>query len=176
MKARRHWPKEVLFGWLALGLTTLTLPFSSLQARAICATEGPESVLACSSRAYAARDLGAWEELLAPDFTSVDLTVPEETINRAQELEITKNIFKARGLERLALEWGSTYRVVAHEQSRTWEIHDVPCTLTLVGTLPNAATGKFVFSGLASFWVREVLDPEQHYVIYRMETHTLKVE
>lgn len=171
-----HWSRRSLTVLPAAALIILMLPLANCWAGARCATDGPESVLACCSRAYSARSVEAWGELLAPDFTSVDLAVPEEEINREEELAITANLFKDPALERVALEWGDTYRIVAHEESRSWELHEIPCTLTLVGKLPTGQSGKFVFTGTASLWVREVTEPERHYLIYRMQTQTTKAK
>ncbi|MFC1573359.1 hypothetical protein ACFL6M_07155, partial [Candidatus Eisenbacteria bacterium] len=83
-----------LRGWTRAALSVLAVFLFSGPAAAFCADDGPESVIACCSKAYADRDTTAWADLLAPDFVSVDKAHPEEPLDRPTELQITKKMFK----------------------------------------------------------------------------------
>jgi hypothetical protein len=133
---------------------------------AFCATAEPASVLTCLARAYADRDLEALRALITDDFQFV-VGDKGNSWGPDQELRIHEKMFAAPGLERLTLMIAEDYRVTPGDEPATWVISGVSATLAL-DVVQNGEPRHYesAVSG-QEFRVRQVLEPEAHFVVYR---------
>lgn len=128
--------------------------------------EKPESVLRSLSRAYAARDIAAYEQLLAPDFRfqwqKPDHT-PGASWSREDDLKGTRNLFQSAETESITwtlLDSG----VTTPEGPGLWRISGFR---NILEVRRKGSSEPLVVrnEGTMSFLVRLVPRPTPHYVI-----------
>jgi hypothetical protein len=133
---------------------------------AFCATGEPTSILSCLAQAYADRDLEAVRTLLSDDFQFIAGN-EHNTWGLDQELRMHEKMFAAPGLEQLTLAIADGYSVNPGNEPATWVISSMSATLAL-DVVQNGEPKHYesTVSG-QEFRVRQVLEPEAHFVIYR---------
>jgi hypothetical protein len=135
-----------------------------------CAGDGPQSVLACYSAAYAARDSAAIAALYAPDYASTDLRAPGAAdFDYQTSVTIAAHMFHAKDIAGMTLTFGAPGAIEPGAKTMTWVLRDVPCTLRLDGTSIAGRPGPWVVEEVVSLWVRRMAAPAPHFVIYREE-------
>jgi hypothetical protein len=132
---------------------------------AYCAVDGPESVLRCIAQAYAARDIDAFQRLLANDF--VYASGDESNSWGADvELKVHRQMFAAPEIRTLTLTIADGYRVTPGDEPQTWVIGGVAATFVMDATR-NGEPIRYDMTSTQGFRVRCMLEPLTHYVIYR---------
>jgi len=132
---------------------------------AYCAVDGPESVLRCMTQAYAARDIDAFQRLLANDFIYVSGD-ESNSWGADVELKVHRQMFAAPQIRTLALAIADGYRVTPGDEPQTWVIGGIAATFVMDATR-NGEPIRYDMTSTQEFRVRCVPEPQVHYVIYR---------
>lgn len=155
---------------LLLGLCSLPTARATDAAGRLCAGDVPESVLQCYSTAYAERDSSMYAALLAPDFVlALSTHAGGDDCDYACTMEITCRMFRAPNVQSIALTFGEPASIEAGQEAGTWVIRDCPSLIRLEGTSAEGRPGPFAARQLVSLWVRQVEQPQPHFVIFREE-------
>lgn len=165
MTPRRFFPVRLALPLLAL---LLHYPAASRADSALCATGKPESVLNCLSAAYNARDIDAFDHLLAADFTfrmeRQGKTDPGGSWTREQDLKGTANLFADKGVQSIR------HTITGHKPpkatgSDTWEISGIVTDFRVIQAAhPDQPLD--VHATDTTLRVRRVATPEPHFEIY----------
>jgi ketosteroid isomerase-like protein len=157
---------RVAFGACAVLSTAVCLVVVvPLTARAACAGDEPEAVLACYTAAYETRDADAIEALLAPDYVWIAVTQPRaKCLGRDETVEATRNMLNDSSMTDMSLTYGDGYRVVQGDDPDTWRIENL---VTKLAVQPGADAEPYEAAACTTLYVRRV---EGGYEIYREVT------
>lgn len=159
---------------ILLGLTALVLlPGVAYSDSSYCSSGKPESVIACLSAAYEARDVAAYSRLLAPDFRFrfIPTRVARKKGNqketgwsRDEDIQGTRALFTSEDIQSIRNSIAAPNPPVETGPG-TWEISGIVVDLEVQKMTPGSEPFK-VHSTTQVLKIREVAAPEPHFEIY----------